>query len=189
VPLCPPELTKGAVYLVRDPRSVAVSFAKHLGKSIDDTITLMSKEQGALVREDRQGHFLQSWSQHVRSWLEEDGMIRAGCVRYEDLRADPETMFVKVFECLGMKDHKQVMDRIPWAIEQSTLSRMREQEKAHGFKEASQHAPKDFFGDGSIDGWRDVLTQEQIERIETDHGDVMEELNYELVFSREPVAA
>ena len=38
VPLIPAFLSKGAVYIVRDPRDVVISFSKHLGLTIDETI-------------------------------------------------------------------------------------------------------------------------------------------------------
>ena len=40
-PLFPTAVTRGAVYIVRDPRAVAVSFANHLAETIDETIVRM----------------------------------------------------------------------------------------------------------------------------------------------------
>jgi hypothetical protein len=42
IPLIPPRLTKQAVYLVRDPRDVAISYASHAGATIDKTIEKMA---------------------------------------------------------------------------------------------------------------------------------------------------
>ena len=42
-----PELTAGAIYIVRDPRDIAVSFSHHVGRSIDDTIAFMADPEAA----------------------------------------------------------------------------------------------------------------------------------------------
>jgi hypothetical protein len=42
LPLVREDLTVGGVYMVRDPRDVAVSLADHSGSSIDDAIALMT---------------------------------------------------------------------------------------------------------------------------------------------------
>src|SRR4030067_3581246 len=87
-PLFPPAVTLGVIYLARDPRDVAVSFALHLGKSIDQTITMMADPQ-AMLSSERQRQttqfpqFLYSWSSHVKSWLAAPG-IRRLVLRYED---------------------------------------------------------------------------------------------------------
>ena len=39
------ENTLGAVYIVRDPRDVAVSFSHHLGISLTDVVDLMINEE------------------------------------------------------------------------------------------------------------------------------------------------
>ena len=42
VPLCTPAHTAGAVYIVRDPRDVALSYAAYSGQSADAVITFMN---------------------------------------------------------------------------------------------------------------------------------------------------
>ena len=46
-PLITPEVTAGAIYIVRDPRDIAVSFSRHRGRSIDDTIAFMADPEAA----------------------------------------------------------------------------------------------------------------------------------------------
>jgi hypothetical protein len=42
MPLVTPAVTAGAIYIVRDPRDVAVSYSRHLGRPLDETIELMA---------------------------------------------------------------------------------------------------------------------------------------------------
>ena len=66
VPLITPEVTAGAIYVVRDPRDIAVSFSRHLGRSIDDTIAIMADPDAATGGTDTQIYERHgSWSQHV----------------------------------------------------------------------------------------------------------------------------
>ncbi len=52
--LITPEVTAGAhLYIVRDPRDVAVSYSRHLGCSIDDTIAFMADPDAASDRRHR----------------------------------------------------------------------------------------------------------------------------------------
>jgi len=46
----PPDFTERSVYILRDPRDVAVSLADHLGLSLDDAIAAMGGEQRELGR-------------------------------------------------------------------------------------------------------------------------------------------
>ena len=178
VPLIPDWLTKGAVYIVRDPRDVAVSLAKHIGATIDEAIELMGRDNaGIMVKNTNWKHYLSSWSIHVKSWLDEKNPLQAGCVRYEDMHANPLKAFRKMFDCLGLA--RITDERISMAIEQCRIDKLREQEEKHGFKESSKHTDK-FFGKGQVGGWENALTGKQVEQIESDHGAIMEELGYEL---------
>ncbi|MFZ8477510.1 hypothetical protein ACO1MN_14725, partial [Staphylococcus aureus] len=47
-PAFPAAISRGAIYIVRDPRDVAVSYAHHRGRSIDDIIALMGDEETVL---------------------------------------------------------------------------------------------------------------------------------------------
>ena len=74
-PLFPRTATAGAVYLVRNPLDVAVSFAHHQQWSIDRTVAEMNRPAATGARRPRRihGHVPEqrlSWSRNVSSWLE-----------------------------------------------------------------------------------------------------------------------
>ncbi len=88
-----PELTAGAIYVLRDPRDVAVSFADHFALSLDDAVAALCREDYRLPTLGRNVFSqLGSWSQHVASWVDASG-LNAHVVRYEDMLAKPRPTF------------------------------------------------------------------------------------------------
>ena len=179
VPLCPERITRAALYIVRDPRDVVISWAKHLGLSIDETITIMADESSNIRHEGvPMSHFVSSWSRHVKSWLSNQNGMDVVCVRYEDMLATPVATFSTVVEALGLQD---IIDdgAFQFALEQTEFSNLKQLEQQDGFRERGINQGT-FFNRGVSGGWRDVLTTDQARRIEDDHGEMMEVLDYEL---------
>jgi hypothetical protein len=168
VTMVPRPLTRKAVYLVRDPRDVAASFAKHTGSDIDDTITSMNNMNNIMKSETTAvGIWLTTWSNHVETW-ERDFVTR---IKYEDLKEDPEREFIKILDTFGIKLNKP---RLKKAIRLCNIDRMKKQEDKEGFIELGNQDK--FFGQGK--GWKNELTDLQAKRIEENHLKVMNELGY-----------
>lgn len=182
-------VTQGAIYIVRDPRDVAVSFAHHQGVDLDRASRLL---QG-WVPHDRQpasdpvagqtarpatigaptvSQHLGNWSDHVVSWV--DGAPFPVCaVRYEDCLSDPERAFDDAFRSIGLEFTSADLAR---AIEAASFQRLRSQEQASGFNERVGDAP--FFRAGRKGGWRKQLPAAEAARIEQEHGAVMSRFGY-----------
>lgn len=178
-PLFPPAVTLGSVYILRDPRDVAVSFAAHQSNTIDQTITQMADPTTLLSRQikrlpDQLPQFLGSWSFHVTSWLATSMPRPPLLLRYEDMLADPGQMLHRVLAYLGWQVPEAVIDR---AVAATGFTALRAAEEAHGFREKPGKTDR-FFRRGIAGGWRDSLTDAQRARIETDHGDVMRRFGY-----------
>ncbi len=178
-PLFPSKAACGAVYVLRDPRAVAVSFAHHTGRPIKAEIARMEDANASLSGSEhhlnQQLHQrLRSWSDHVRSWLAAPFPVHV--VRYEDMHADAGTAFGAIARFLGLPHDPE---RIACAVAATSFSRLQGQERASGFFEKPHHAAA-FFREGRTDGWRDVLTPEQVARIEHAHGPTMQRFGYEL---------
>ena len=177
-PLFPTSATRGAVYILRDPRAVAVSLAHHTGQTIDAEIAGMaddnacfSGEQDRLREQLRQR--LQTWSGHVQSWLAAPFPVHVA--RYEDMHADPAATFGAIARFLDLPHDPE---RIASAIAATSFARLQAQEHAAGFIERPHNATA-FFREGRIDGWRNVLTPAQIARIVAAHGAVMRQWGYD----------
>jgi len=176
--LFPPETTAATIYIVRDPRGVAPSYANHYNLSIDVAIAQMATADHAIAaptnRLASQLHQpMGSWSQHVTSWLDQ-AELSVHLVRYEDLHAAPEAHFAEILRRAGLPVDA---DRLAAALAQTRFERLQAQEAAVGFRERLSAAPR-FFRQGRPDRWREELTTAQIARIERDHGAVMERLGY-----------
>lgn len=171
IPLIPDKLTKRTFYIVRDPRAVAVSYAKHMAIDIDAAIAQMRDYQWTIGNDERFFHTLSTWSRHVQTWLDCDD-FPVHLVKYENLINDPAHVLRGMLERIGFEDIDD--QRIIRAVEACSLSNLQAQEAKHGFEES----PRDMHFFGGTD-WRNVLSNEQVDQIEHDHGHVMRELGYD----------
>lgn len=174
IPLITPAHTAGAVYIVRDPRDVALSYAAYARKSVDEIIDFMA-EPGAATATDAAQIFelLGSWSEHALSWV---GAPKRLLVRYEDLLAEPERYFVRIIRFLGTGEVDTA--RLARAISFSGFDVLAGQEGAEGYRAGG--GVEKFFRAGKAGQWRERLTSAQAARIETAHGEVMQKFGYVL---------
>ena len=179
-PLLGQNVARAAVYLVRDPRDVAVSLSHHNSTSIDNAIALMNRRDGTfcggrngLAPQLRQK--LAGWSGHVASWRGQTD-VPLHLLRYEDLRAATADCFA---QALTFAEQVAPMADVERAVRHADFDELRRQETEKGFGERmSRTAP--FFRAGRVGGWRDVLSREQVAAIEQCHGSMMAELGYEV---------
>jgi hypothetical protein len=175
VPLITPSATAGAVYVVRNPLDLAVSYASHYQVSIDRAIELLGDTDNVLPpTEDQLPQYLSTWSRHVLTWIDAPG-LKVHVMRYEDMHAEPFKAFGGLVAFLGLpKD----MPRLKKALEFSRFEELSAQEEGGGFIEARPDRKARFFREGKVGGWRDVLTEAQVAQIVADHGPVMRRLEY-----------
>ncbi|AXQ31707.1 sulfotransferase domain-containing protein [Solimonas sp. K1W22B-7] len=177
-PLVPADASRGAIYLVRNPLDVCVSYARHSNWDIDTAIARMADEEHGLARSrnrlDRQlRQHLSSWGGHVRSWID-NGEVPVHLVRYEDLRARPVETVAAALAFAGLARDAAEIER---AVEWSSFERLQAQERAGGFSEKPRLLPA-FFRRGVSDGWRQDLTPDQAACITRDHAPTMRRLGY-----------
>jgi len=167
-------VTAGAIYIVRDPRDVALSFAHHLGQSPERIVDLMATDNAhtdasAAMMPDVIG----SWSQHVESWT---GNPNPGLhvVRYEDMLRDTQKTFAGVVRFLGLE---VAPARLTAALRNSSFKALAEQEKRRGFRERPGQAER-FFRKGVAGGWRRELDPGLARVIEQRHRVQMQRFGY-----------
>ena len=167
--------TAGAVYVVRNPLDVVISYAHHGGKTIDDSIEFVSmtdcESQG---KPNAVYEVLGSWSQHVLSWTR-NRHPALHVVRYEDMLGDPEETFAALARHLLLQPSSAQLAK---AIERSSFIRLAAQEQRKGFRERPPGADQNFFREGRAGQWKDVLTPAQIERIVAAHSEQMQRFGY-----------
>ena len=169
LPLIYPQYTVGAAYLVRNPFDLVVSYAHHYDIGLDDAIEAISSPHNR-VETSGQSVFqiLGTWSQHVQSWTS-SAPFRSLVLRYEDLLQRPVRTFEKFVRALGLPRNPERLRR---AVRHSGFATVAAQEREHGFRERARR-DQVFFRSGSVGGWRDVLTEQQVGRIIDAHGDVL----------------
>lgn len=174
-----------AVYLVRDIRDVALSefaFEKNLGigrESMDQYL------EDLLVRGKRHG----PWQHHVESWLNSPLAQNKNLllIRYEDLRTNSVEIFGRMVDFLGVNVSVGAIER---AVANNTVQRMREKEDSlysqGGYSNVPRRPQKGvetggrFVRSGSIGGWQERLTIQQLQVIEKYAGTTLARVGYPL---------
>ncbi len=174
VPLITPEVTAGAIYVIRNPLDVTVSYAHHFALTVDQTIEAMTSEINHVVTVGRNVfQVIGDWSGHVRSWTTAPG-LRCHVLRYEDLSRKPLKAFGGVVKYLGLPSDPARLRR---AIGFSSFATLARQEKESGFIEQSKRNER-FFRKGRVGDWHNVLSHAQVEKIVENHQDVMRDFGY-----------
>jgi hypothetical protein len=177
-PIIPPEISKGAIYFIRNPLDLVLSFANHTGNSVDEMIELMNKpEYSFCAKTDKLYNQLEqkllSWSMHIKSWIDQD-VIPVCVMKYEDMHNDTFACFQKAIKFSGIEASDQ---EIIHALDLSRLEELQKQEKEFGFRERSPQSSV-FFKRGALGAWKKELSEEQIERIISQHFEIMLRLGY-----------
>lgn len=160
------------IYVVRDPRDVAVSyFYQRLRKKLDLALDL-SEYVEEFVAED--SIWPSGWSDHVGGWLGRQNEAGFRLVRYEDLKRRPIETFGTILESIGID---LPSDEIRPYVEMASFEEMSKLEKPKS--EARQAGPR-FIRRGEAGGWREDLGTAQARLIEDRYGDLMLRLGYEL---------
>jgi hypothetical protein len=166
------------IYLVRDPRDVAVSLYHFRRKNgyLEDSYPLESYVRERFIPGDMDV----SWGEHVGSWLgARRNDPRLLLVRYEDLQQSTFDQVLRIAHFLGIE---AASDRVRTAIERSDLDRMRrlereEHEKWITTKGRRKDVP--FIGAGKSGKWGETLPKAAAALIESQWYDLMRSLGYE----------
>jgi len=164
----------GAIYIIRDPRSVAVSHSFHHKYNLEEsTSRILSTEN--VANNDGYLEARLSWKVHYLSWKKIN--IPKIILRYEDLINDPFDNFLQILEFI--KQFKKVnidKNKINDVIEKCTFKKVSENEKNFGFIE--KKGKENFFRKGLVDEWKSVLKKDLIQKIEKEFYNEMKELKY-----------
>jgi hypothetical protein len=184
-PLIDPSVTAGAVYIVRNPLDVAVSFARHFGLPVLQSIRTMAN-LSELGREPGKAVpiLLHDWSAHVRSWVAA-APFPLHFLRYEDLLARPQQEFAGLVRFFGHQPDDALLDG---AIEAASFGRLSRLEREGGFREAPR-ADVPFFSKGQADQWLTGLTRTQAKIVLRDHGEAMSLVGYDVAAASAALAS
>ena len=167
--------TCGVIYLIRDPRSVAVSFAYHDDISFEKSVDLLLNEKRIGINEKIYIEARLSWSIHAQSWI--NSSWPKVIIRYEDLHNDPLIYFKSILLFLRKFMKFEIDDeKIKKTIDICSFKNLSKEENESGFVE--KHGKENFFRKGEVDEWKKILPKNLINKIEQKFEKEMKELNY-----------
>jgi hypothetical protein len=172
--LIPARLTRAAVYIIRDPRDMVLSYADHFDLDPAAAATAIASAENRVPTNSRTVmQFLGNWSDHVRSWARaKDFPVLV--LRYEDMLVDAQAQFERVLRLIGAPIDATVLAQ---ATQFSSFDVLAAQEQAAGFREKGG-AQKLFFRKGISGQWRDALPGDIVDQIVSDHGASMKRYGY-----------
>ena len=175
------DLTLGAVYVVRDPRDVVISYAHYKNESYDKIISDLCDDK-LFYNINSIDNFpyieiIGSWSYHYKSWKFGMPNMPRIIIKYEDLLNDCIGQFSNTIDFLSkILNHKKDNSRIKFSVDNSEFSLLQKSEKKFGMK--TNQGKGVFFRSGKSGQWKDILSNSQIKRIENSCKKAMKELNY-----------
>ena len=172
--------TKGAIYIVRDPRDVLVSFSHHYGLNYEQTYEAISSpytcEYPISGSKNYKKAIMGTWSSHYNSWKKYN-TCKILIIRYEDMILNESETFKKVIDYLNEVNETEFNDiKFKKALKQSQFDELQKLEKTDGFTEKGKGGI--FFRSGKIGAWKNEVSVEIIKKIEDIFNKEMKELNY-----------
>jgi len=172
---------KKVIYIVRDPRDVAVS-------NYHWELKLRSVREGYPIEEFvprwMEPQFwprIGSWGDHVTSWLStRQGKKDFLLLRYEDMKRDPLAELARVANFLGIEPTQERLNR---TVDLSSADQMRKLEREESTKWVATtltRQDKPFVRNATSGGWKKVLPEKTVAYIEAHWGQLMRHLGYEL---------
>ena len=191
------ENVRGYIYLVRDPRDVCISWSKHMGITIDESIKFMTNDFASLKWNnfnDQQnffndkmlpGQFLSSWDKHVISWVDVKWNVPNLIIKFEDLVYKKKLVLDNIVSFFitnyGFKFNNLENKKLN-IIKSTSFNKLKNEEEKYGFTEKSNKNNNDFFSVGEKDQWKTMLNKKQIDRINNNASfrKIMNKFNYEI---------
>jgi len=182
----------GAIYIVRDPRSVAKSYANHNQMSLERASDRMLEDKATLgglknpINEaDKILTHMGSWSSNYESWKVFKKYNRYLLIKYEDMVMNKEKTFITILKFIHkLADLKFAIDddKLKNILKTTSFEYMQKAEKNFGFEE-SVKTKKDsekniFFKYGPKINTPETLPAAIKKKLEVSLKKEMEELGY-----------
>ena len=174
----------GVIYVVRDPRTVAISYSHHINKDIQFTKNHLingwkiggHNESNNIA--DQTIVYTGNWANNYNSWKSFKSPNKYLLIKYEDLINDTEKTFTQILDFIFfLKKKKLVLDKDKFkkVLETTSFDRMQYLEKKEGFAESKE---KRFFNLGPKNHWKGKLDVNIQNEIESSFKKEMIELKY-----------
>ena len=182
----------GVIYIVRDPRSVARSYANHNQMSLEKASDRMLEDKATLgglknpINEaDKILTHMGSWSSNYESWKVFEKHNRYLLIKYEDMIKDKEKTFITILKFI----HKLLnlkfsidADKLKNILKTTSFEYMQKAEKNSGFEESvktkKNSKKQTFFKYGPKINTPESLSVEIKKKLEVSLKKEMKELGY-----------
>ena len=170
--------TLGAIYIVRDPRNVIISYSRHLDMSIEKTANFLMKGNTSYL------DIMGTWRENYLSWKNMIRDKKCLLVRYEDLVSQRKTIFLQilkfVYQLRGIKFTVN-KDKLENMLETTSFDYLKNLEKENDFEESVKNKEGNktiFFDEGPNRKWSNVLNRDILNQVESVFKQEMIELGY-----------
>ena len=185
-----PKQTKGAIYIVRDPRNVVLSMSHHYSLTYEESFEKMINNEASLLEKTfNNDHsnftFLGSWSNHYKSWRDNDE-FKILFLKYEDFEENAEKEFKKILSFIyEIKNEKFIINNKKFsnALKSTNFTTLKNKESVYGFEESiySDKGKKlNFFNFGFQNKWQKKLPNDMIKKINLSLKNEIIELGYNI---------
>lgn len=169
--------TIGSIYIVRDPRSVAVSYAHHSNISYEKSVELMLNQTRLGLNNLYYPEARMSWNVHLNSWItnSQSNLI----VRYEDLLEKTPSVLKDILNFINLFLKRKIeynKKKILECINECSFKNLSSLEKNIGFAEKEKN--NFFFRSAKLDEWKSSLGKDLIKKIEKNFYKEMKKLKY-----------
>jgi len=177
-----PDLYPKTLYLVRDPRAVLISYY-HMHRVMRPEAAM---SLAAFINEYLSEGYIKTfepnerWDRHVQRWMKgTDQSNRIMVVKYEDTVADRAAVLGRVARFIGLTCTNEDLAK---AVSRGSFEEMAQNEQRYGAESYAGEIGKRgrFLRKGKVDGWKEEVNQNLIERIESEFAPVMKVLGYPL---------
>ena len=178
--------TIGTIYIVRDPRDVIISFAKHHCLSIEEAKYTMFDSTACVFPEREKNSdlalrtLLGSWSDHYNAWTKNNKNLLF--IKYENLIKNKKSELSRIIKFVNNYIKISISEaKINNCINSTTFESMKQNEKKGLFEENTydKNGKKiKFFNYGKEGNWKSVLSKEFVLNIEKKFQKEMKELGY-----------
>ena len=171
------ENTMGSIYILRDPRSIAVSYAYHANISFEKSVEIMMDEKRITLHNKIYPEARSSWKIHLKSWLNHP--MPKIFIKYEELETNTHECFKSILGFINKFIKKKIEindEKILKTVKNCSFDNLSDLEKKLGFAEKGKNV--NFFRKGKTDEWKTALSTELISKIEKEFSEELKEFKY-----------
>ena len=172
------ENTIGSIYIVRDPRSVAISYAHYANISYEKSVDLMLDEKRIATHDQYYPEARLSWKTNLLSWLSLPSPKLL--IKYEDLLNETANVLKTTIIFINQFIKNKIKideEKILKVVEECKFENLKNLENEKGFNEKGSNTTN-FFRNGQLSEWEKILSIELIKKLEQNFSKEMKELDY-----------